>query len=52
MENQKIHLDFKNTMSGGQVPLAQSKEKMSFTIKKSRFTLTRVAGVTNKMNAI
>jgi hypothetical protein len=36
----KIHLAFKNTMSDGQVPLAQSKEKMSFTIKKSRFTLT------------
>jgi hypothetical protein len=46
-------LAFKKTMSDSKVPkfLARSEEKMNFTIEKSRLTLTRVAGVVNKICA-
>jgi hypothetical protein len=41
-------------MSDSKVPpmLAQSGEKMNFTIEKSRFTLSWVAGVASKMFAM
>jgi hypothetical protein len=46
-------LAFKKTMSDSKVPpiLARSGSKMNFKIEKSRSTLTRVAGVVNKMFA-